>query len=361
MGDAAASGTADELALRETPAQVRALAAAWLQDPPPIAKRPELSELLHITTETDQSNWHKASVCSTYGPRPTNEDRHILECNWTTLPGHAGSEAPGAPAALFAVCDGHGGASVSSSVSRNLGILLRTELDAVRWSSEDSRKAAVRRAFIEMDGLLKREQNPVYSRCGCTCVVAAVWRGEDANAYQVLLANLGDSFGLLYRAEADVLVETVAHKPDQPCEKKRIRAVRHRPSQRQVIEKLEAGGFVMPADDPQPARIDGALAVSRAFGDFMYKGMDGKPLEEQKVSPMPDVHEFVAAAGDSLVLACDGLSDVCNSTEVAALTVLSLQSSPEPVEAAGTLVWAALQRDTTDNVTCLVVRLGEGE
>ena len=63
-------------------------------------------------------------------------------------------------------------------------------------------------------------------------------------------------------------------------------------------------------------RIDGDLAVSRAFGDFEYKKRSDLDAKYQKVSCHPDIRVIDrSAADDVLILACDGLWDVVTSVE----------------------------------------------
>lgn len=63
-------------------------------------------------------------------------------------------------------------------------------------------------------------------------------------------ANIGDSRAVLCRAGSAVALSN-DHKPDLPSEHNRIQ---------------KAGGFV------EKNRINGSLNLSRAFGDFDYKG-----------------------------------------------------------------------------------------
>jgi len=217
------------------------------------------------------------------------------------------------------------------------------------WSEPAARRAAVERSFVAMDAWLS--QHMASKGCGTTCVVALVWpESQDGkHGYSLLLANLGDSRGLLYRKGLDELSETIDHKPDDPREKRRIRA---------------AGGFVVPAMQPNPARLDGVLSLARAFGDFRFKESPELGPENQKVSTLPDVYELRADSGDVLILACDGVFDVLPSADVAALAVHELEKSGtvgtcgDPVAAAATVCWAALESGTEDNVTCVVVQLG---
>ena len=93
------------------------------------------------------------------------------------------------------------------------------------------------------------------------------------------------------------------HKPDLPEERKRI---------------MKAGGEV------SEGRVNGMLALSRAIGDFDYKGVappkDAAPawfLTNHMVTAYPDVvikplHKDV----EFIILACDGIWD-CKTSEQA--------------------------------------------
>ena len=72
-------------------------------------------------------------------------------------------------------------------------------------------------------------------------------------------------------------------------------------------------------------RIDGDLAVSRAFGDFDYKRRKDLDARHQKVTCLPDIRVLQRSSSTSsnteanedmmLILACDGLWDVMTSSE----------------------------------------------
>uniref|UniRef100_A0A6T0SCZ3 PPM-type phosphatase domain-containing protein n=1 Tax=Alexandrium monilatum TaxID=311494 RepID=A0A6T0SCZ3_9DINO len=287
--------------------------------------------------------WLHAGACTAKGLRDSNEDQHLLLSDWCPIPEW--------PAGLFAVLDGHGGPAVAILASKLLPLKLKAELEAevdgtACWRHPKLRRAAVQRAFLALDAQLGSKA--VSQRSGSTCVAAIVWP-EDGGGCRVLLANLGDSRGLIVcgpgsgvpNLEPGGLVkDTVDHRPDAPQEEARIMA---------------AGGLVW--DDFGPARVDGDLAMSRAFGDFRLKGDDALPPEEQKVSPMPDVYEFACFAGDVVVLACDGAFDVMTSHEAARLAYDELVSTGgSPASAAQEVVLHSLRLGTMDNVTCVVLQ-----
>jgi len=286
-----------------------------------------LSELLHLNTAGGSTSQFAAGMCTAYGPRVSNEDAYICCPDWK--PGKGG---------LFAVCDGHGGAAISQALPSVLTSIL-SSVEASNPSSD-----AIKAAFIEADEELRRSLETTADRCGSTCVLGLILPpGGSGSQHRIILANLGDSRGLLYRprGEWEHLVATCDHKPDVPSEKKRIRA---------------AGGYVIPSDDAQPARLDAVLATSRAFGNFRFKDPAQTP-GTRKVSSVPDVSILEGRAGDVLVLTSDGVLDVLSSTEVTSFAVRGLQATGDAMEAAADVVWAALQANTQDNVTCVVVQL----
>lgn len=67
-------------------------------------------------------------------------------------------------------------------------------------------------------------------------------------------------------------------------------------------------------------RINGSLNLSRAIGDLEFKLARDCNLEDQAVSPAPDIKELSMENGyEFLVLACDGIWDVMSNQEVSFL------------------------------------------
>ena len=65
------------------------------------------------------------------------------------------------------------------------------------------------------------------------------------------------------------------------------------------------------------SRVDGNLALSRAFGDFEYKDSPDLPVEEQAVTVCPDVSKRDRNQEDQfIVVACDGIWDCKSSQQV---------------------------------------------
>jgi serine/threonine protein phosphatase PrpC len=188
----------------------------------------------------------------------------------------------------FAVYDGHGGKQVADWAHMHVHehvarCLADAEAGAASAASDEAAIiAAISRAFLEANDAL-REQEPVAMDAGATAAACLV-RGN-----MLYAANAGDARAVLGRRSGAVRL-THDHKPGLPEEKARITA---------------AGGFVFSRGGVD--RVDGFLAVSRAFGDLCLA---------PKVTAEPFVSSTKLQRGDDfLILACDGVWDVLSDEQ----------------------------------------------
>lgn len=109
---------------------------------------------------------------------------------------------------------------------------------------------------------------------------------------EIICANSGDSRTVLSKnSRAKEMSED--HKPETPLEMTRI---------------MNSGGYV------EDGRVNGALALSRALGDFEYKKNKQLSWKEQAVTAFPDCRiEPIDAQTQFVILACDGIWDVKTS------------------------------------------------
>ncbi|KAK1808565.1 mgpp2cl-1, protein phosphatase 2C-like protein 1 [Friedmanniomyces endolithicus] len=136
-------------------------------------------------------------------------------------------------------------------------------------------------------------------------------------------ANVGDARIVLCR-NGKALRLSYDHKGSDENEGKRIAG---------------AGGLIL------NNRVNGVLAVTRALGDAYMKDLvTGHPYTTETVI-QPDIDEF-------MILACDGLWDVCSDQEAVDL----IRTTQDPQYASRQLVEHALARFSTDNLSCMVVR-----
>ncbi|KAG4439178.1 hypothetical protein IFR05_005331 [Cadophora sp. M221] len=139
-------------------------------------------------------------------------------------------------------------------------------------------------------------------------------------------ANVGDARIVLCR-NGKALRLSYDHKGSDENEGKRV---------------ANAGGLIL------NNRVNGVLAVTRALGDSYMKDLvTGHPYTTETVI-QPDLDEFI-------ILACDGLWDVCSDQEAVDL----VRNQQDPVAAAKQLVDHALARFSTDNLSCMIVRFNK--
>eukprot|EP00760_Papus_ankaliazontas_P004846 PhM_4_TR12208/c0_g1_i1/m.40400/K14803/PTC2_3; protein phosphatase PTC2/3 len=248
------------------------------------------------------------------GYRDAMEDAHILSMY-----------SPNAPVRPFGVFDGHSGHQCAELVAKEM----EQRLIALGKAPSDD---AITQACVDVDALACKHP----SESGCVATFASVWPDEKSTL-NVKVANIGDA--RIVRGcvgNADVMESlTEDHVPDLPLEKKRIEA---------------AGGFV------QHHRVCGGLAPSRAFGDVSYKGKKELPPLQQMVCVQPDFKQTVLNDNDFLVIACDGVYErKISRADVVDLVNKVLSTEGDVVDAATTVIQAALQSGSTDNISCMVV------
>jgi len=309
---------------------------------------------------------------------------------------------------LFAVFDGHGGSFASQFCGDNL---VRTLMEQEEWesylklrvSSSDKNlcrnsafgvkliKSALNKTFLSLDAKLKEAQrgrrfdqlfelqnilnialgknngiqdcfregsldnvminsfskvpppsltgtNVQLERSGTTGVIVLV------TPHHIVCANAGDSRAVLAR-NGVALPLSFDHKPANDVE-----AVR--------VDK--SGGFV------KNGRVDGDLAVSRAFGDFSYKKNESFSSTEKhlRVSAVPDilVHTRDATKDEYIVLACDGIWDRLTNRDCAKLVRKLFQEEGETDVGlvCEEVIDTCLELDSRDNMTCCIVAFPGG-
>jgi serine/threonine protein phosphatase PrpC len=133
---------------------------------------------------------------------------------------------------------------------------------------------------------------------------------------------------------------TQDHKPTNEEERKRIE---------------EAGGFV------QMSRVDGQLALSRAFGDRMLKTLH-LPPEKRKVTSNPEIITKEATKEEFLFLACDGIyeGDVFSREDVIKYIAEQLHKTEDLAIICAAVLDECLKRGSRDNMTAMIVQFKDG-
>ncbi|KMZ63687.1 putative Protein phosphatase 2c [Zostera marina] len=215
---------------------------------------------------------------------------------------------------LFAIFDGHLGDEVPAYLQKNLFTNILNEKQFVDYPDR-----GITGAYEKTDQAIL-SHNPALGRGGSTAVTAIL-----VNFQKLWIANVGDSRAVLLK-DGDVLQMTIDHEPS---------------TERQFIE--DKGGFVsnLPGDVP---RVNGQLAVSRAFGD--------KSLKSHLRSD-PDIRSAdVTPNTELMILASDGLWKVMSNEEAVEVA----RKIKDPQSAAKKLTAEALKKDSKDDISCIVVR-----
>lgn len=146
---------------------------------------------------------------------------------------------------------------------------------------------------------------------------------------KLIVANVGDSRGVMCDGKGNAIPLSFDHKPQQMRERKRIR---------------EAGGFVT---FNGVWRVAGILATSRALGDY--------PLKDRKlVIADPDILTFDLNDHKPMfvILASDGLWDTFTNEEAVSFIKERLD---EPDYGAKSLTLQSYYRGSYDNITVIVI------
>lgn len=267
-------------------------------------------------TEDSVGDGFNCGVSAMQGRRPSMEDAHIM------------NEALG-ETRVFGVFDGHGGSIVSEYVAANF---VRTL--AGLWDGKDhgTCQQALTQCFFEVDRQMVAKQLGEHQ--GCTGVVLVL------TPTHLLCANAGDSRCIM-QGTAGTTALSEDHKPGKPGEQQRIQA---------------AGGHVV------MGRVNGNLAVSRAFGDFHFKANAELEPQAQLVSVEPDVVVREREAGDEfVVLACDGIWDVMDNACCAEAVSKGLEQHTSIGQACEVVVHACLDKGSADNMSLMVLKFVVGK
>ncbi|KAG6404891.1 hypothetical protein SASPL_132468 [Salvia splendens] len=216
---------------------------------------------------------------------------------------------------LFAIYDGHMGHDVASYLQLHLFDTILNESDF--WTDT---KNALKNAYQKMDKVIL-EKSGQLGKGGSTAVTAILINGQ-----KLVVANVGDSRAVISNKGVAKQL-SVDHEPSR---------------ERKFIESK--GGFVsnLPGDVP---RVDGQLAVARAFGDKSLK---------RHVTSEPDIAVEAIDDDDAefIILASDGLWNVVSNQEA----VDSIKAIKDAHVAAKHLVDEAVSRKSKDDISCIVVR-----
>jgi protein phosphatase 2C family protein 2/3 len=242
------------------------------------------------------------------------------------------------PPVFVGVFDGHCSDNAAAWFSEHFPqeLLKQPSLDPVHI------KNACMQADSKYRGYVKTT-TPTVAPGGTTAVFVIIEEmcnpSNASKPYKLTIGNIGDSRCLILRGE-EVEQITKDHKPTDPNEKKRITA---------------AGGCV------ENGRVDGLLAVSRAFGDPFLKANSKVSAEEQKVSAVPDIFVVEGIGGDDKVLLiCDGIYERSSNQQAVGILRRFLAKTPDDPGFALSKLFGAQVLRSGDNMTSVLVEFKDG-
>lgn len=304
------------------------------------------------------------AVSGMKGLRPSMEDRHIhiidipVDGREDSLEEHA----------IFGIFDGHGGDLTSKYLEENFLSTFSKQSDLLKYAelppgglkgrADVNAVVLLQKALVKTFHELDEQIQPLHQKCvkkasknerqyvivddkgnrlpaersGSTGVVVLLTPSH------IICANTGDSRAVL-RRDGLALPLSFDHKPSELPEKLRVSS---------------NGGFV------RGRRVNGDLAVSRAFGDFGYKSDGDVPRSKQKVIVSPDIMVYPRSPdGDEfIILACDGIWDVASNKQCADFVqVLLSEGEGDLGNICEEVLDTCLDRFSRDNMTIMLVGL----
>ncbi|KAF9305201.1 Protein phosphatase 2C 1 [Mortierella antarctica] len=242
--------------------------------------------------------------------RRTMEDTHAFIYNYEGITGHG----------FFAIFDGHAGKSAADWCGQHFHEVLGRILEERGDEQDVDVQELVNDAFLAVDEQLAVALQQGRAS-GCTAIMAYI--RKEGNDRVLYTGNVGDARAVLCHKGKAVRL-SYDHKGSDTTEAQRI---------------LDVGGFVM------NNRVNGVLAVTRALGDSSMK--------EFVIGAPYTTRTEVGPDNPYLILACDGLWDVCSDQEAVDL----IKDVVCPSKASQILLDHALQKFSTDNISVMVVRL----
>lgn len=270
------------------------------------------------------------------GWRADNEDTHVVCLG---LPSKSIGKEGNGHLDLFAVYDGHGGPLVARYAGQKMhelfnALYLKEVAGNVPLAAIDIPNL-LKKSFLLVDENLTKDTTPDESgSTGCTANVVLV----DHLQQKVYCANAGDA--------RSVLCRRVKGKTGQYAYRAVDLSSDHRPSVASERRRIQAAGSRVAFDDDNDescgGRVEGLLAVSRAFGDFDFKQASSLSAQQQAVTCFPDVtvnNLFIKATTDDgdrdefILTACDGIWDCLTSQQACDFVVDRLKRSKRGEEA----------------------------
>lgn len=267
--------------------------------------------------DSAQSAGLAIGVCSEQGRRPYQEDEYAIR---PFLINKSSMNSKPLETHFFGMYDGHAGGRCSKYIATTLPDILAE--DPAYFNNIVT---SIKRSYHTTNDMFLKIAEKLKLHDGSTGLTCILRDGK------ITVANVGDCRAVLV-SNGKAIQLSNDQKPTMPEEQKRI---------------AQLGGTIL--NCMGVARVNGVLAVSRAFGNRMLRSVI-RPDAEIIIRELTREDEY-------LVMASDGMWDVLRNKDVS--DVISSLCTLNPTHIAEELVHLALNRGSMDNVTCIVIRLKE--
>jgi len=254
------------------------------------------------------------------------EDAHTVE---VTLQSHPNS-------GFFGIWDGHAGSLCAEFLAERMHL----EIDKLASFDQD----ALAKVCLQVDQEFLDDARFTDNNDGCAGVFVIAEQTPEGS-FNIINANIGDSRIVLAKSKGNNTFEAITctedHKPTLETEKNRIEA---------------AGGFVY------QSRVDGMLAVSRAFGDRQLKTPSEYPGEKRKVTSYPEFTSHNCGKNDFLFLSCDGIfeGNIFERQDLVDWIGEKLKESEDIAVVCADVLDECLRRGSRDNMSAMIVQFVDG-
>ena len=225
----------------------------------------------------------------------------------------------------FGLFDGHSGKEVGIYLMENLHKIISQEIKSNKVENSDNIKKIIKNSFEKIDQEINNQN--FKNETGSTGTVLLLYKDINSKTGKSLIcANVGDSKAYLIKKN-EIKIITRDHKCSDAEEVKRIR---------------DSGGIVF------RERVFGTLMLTRSFGD--------KEMKKYGVLSTPDIFcQNIEEDDLFVIIASDGVWDVIEENEVLKFSQDKISSN----EFSNKIINLAKERDTHDNISCIVVKLNK--
>jgi len=248
--------------------------------------------------------------------------------------------------AYYGVYDGHGGAKAAAILQESLHLTIMKDPAFAAGDVE----TAIKNGFASTDTNILAVSVRDGWRDGSTAIIAIVI------GKTLYIANAGDSEAVLAHRRPPGEEPPESEDPeDLPTAfNAQLLSFKHKPNESGEKERIkEAGGRVI------FGRVMGSLAVARSFGDRDYKHPYNQ-AEGNFVSAEPYISKIQLTDDDPfLICSCDGLWDRTSYQQAVNFVVRCRDDNVQVTDTAQRLVRYAIDRGSLDNVTAIVIFLGQ--